>query len=328
MIGAAPDAVRIGSADGSVSATVLAFGATLADVVVVDDAGVGTNLVVSLPAAEDFRRRELNPHLGAIAGRFANRIAGGHFTLDGVEHDVERNEGPNCLHGGPIGFSRRDWTVVDRTGEGVTLELVSVDGDQGFPGELRATVRYSLHRSGLHGGPTLHMELAATTDAPTVVSLTNHAYWNLAGGGDVHGHELRVAASRYLPTDDEQIPTGELRSVDATPYDFRTSRPIGATPVDHCLVLDQSSGPAGGPVVETVVAELFDPTSGRRVTLSTSEPGLQVYTGHKLGPPHVPFGGVALEAQRFPDAPNRPAFGDTTLRPGQRYEHVTTLAFS
>ena len=321
MIAETADAVRIGSADGSLTVTVLAYGATLAEVWVRDAAGVDANVVVSLPTAAEFRQRELNPHLGAIAGRYANRIARSRFSIDGTDYLLDANEGANCLHGGPVGFSRRDWTVIERSAESVSLELVSAAGDQGFPGEVRAVTRYVLD------GAALHIELSATTDAPTVINLTNHAYWNLSGAGDVQRHELRIAADSYLPTDDQQIPTGEIRDVRRTPYDFRTIRRIGRSQVDHCLILDRALVADRADAVPTAVAELLDPSSGRRMALSTTEPALQVYTGHKLRPPHLPFGGLALEAQRLPDAPNRPAFGDVTLRPGERYDHRTTLAF-
>lgn len=325
MIDDGHDAIRISSQDGSLGATVLAFGASLAEFWVRDPDGSATNVVVSLPTAAAFRQRELNPHLGAIAGRYANRIARSQFTIDGSAYAVAANEGANCLHGGPVGFSRRDWEVLDSSPGTVVLGLVSADGDQGFPGTVRATASYRLD------GSSLHVELSATTDAPTVVNLTNHAYWNLAGAGDVKRHELRADAAAYLPTDDEQIPTGEIREVQGTVYDFGVRRVVGEQPVDHCLVL---GGPAAGDAVDAAAgptanaaAELLDPSSGRRMTLRTTEPGLPIYTGHKLRPPHLPFGGLAMEAQRFPDAPNRPAFGDVTLRPGERYEHHTTLTF-
>jgi aldose 1-epimerase len=245
------------------------------------------------------------PYYGAIIGRYGNRIAGARFTLDGRTYELPANNGPNSLHGGELGFHVRAWDAEPVPG-GVRLTRTSPDGECGYPGTLDVAVTYALDAE-----DRLRIHYAATTDAPTVVNLTNHSYWNLAGGGSIDDHELRIAASRYTPVDAELVPTGELAGVAGTPMDFREARRIGSYDYDHNWVLDGD-------------AWLRDPSSGRTLTISTTEPGLQFYAGGMLSTPRA---GLALETQHFPDSPNRPDFPTTVLRPGETYSSTTVLAF-
>ena len=271
-------------------------------------------------------------YLGAVVGRYANRIGGSRFELDGVEHELRANHGRACLHGGPEGFSSRLWSAREVT-DGVELSLTSADGDMGFPGELQATVTYRLTDDGLE------IAYTATTDRPTVVNLTNHAYWNLAGGGTIEEHVLQLPAASVVAVDDELIPTG-IEPVEGTPMDFRSPRRIGADlragtaqlrharGYDHAWVLD------GGPGMRTA-ARLVDPVSGRRLEVSTDQPSVQFYSGNFLdgsavgrgGRTHRQGDGLCLETQHLPDSPNRPEFPSTVLRPGQTYTTSTVHRF-
>jgi aldose 1-epimerase len=253
---------------------------------------------------------------GKTIGRYANRIANGRFWLDGRRYTLLTNEGSNTLHGGPEGFSKRTWDVASRRADGgrttgIAFTLCSPDGDQGFPGELHCNVRYAFDDAG-----ALRLDYAATTKKPTVINLTNHVYVNLsaeAGSTIVH-EELRIAARAYLPVDRAMIPSGAIAPVEGTKLDFSTVRPIGAEIYDCTFVLERSED------VLRPAAELRDKTSGRRLVVETTEPGLQLYTGKS--------GAVALETQRFPDAPNHPNFPSAVLRPGEMFTSTTILRFS
>ena len=293
-------------AAGDMTVDVLAFGAHLIGVRV----GDSPNLVAAFDDLADYRDAERNPHLGAVAGRYANRIGGACITLDGITHRLAANDGRNTLHGGPVGFGRLPWTVVDHAPDRVCLELVSPDGDQGFPGELTARVTYSV------AGRALRFEATASTTAATVVSLTNHAYWNLAGGGSIDDHTLSVDADLVVEVDDELIPTGRLADVTGTAFDLRRPGPIGD--LDHCLTRSHGGG---------VAAELTHPPSGRRLVLQSDQPGLQVYAGLHLAAPWGRRGAVCLEPEQLPDAPNRPGFASPVLRPGGRYRHIADHHF-
>ncbi len=310
---------------------VVTLGAALYRVLVPDHHGELGDVHLWAPDLEPRLRPDGNPYLGVTVGRYANRIAGARFTLEGRPVLLVPNEGPNQLHGGPDGFHLRVWTVLDHgevpDGGHVTLGLTSPDGDQGFPGTLRAEVTYRLT------GPVLTIAHRATTDAPTVVDLCNHAYWNLDGSGSVADHRLAVAADRYLPVDSAGIPTGGLVPVAGTPFDLRSSPLVGdvvaATGgLDHSYAV---GGPPGGPVdgraAVRPVAWLGGPVSGRVLEVRTDRPALQVYAGAHLGPPFAPFDGICLEAQGFPDTPNRPALGSAALRPGDVYRSTTELHF-
>ncbi len=277
---------------------------------------------------------------GAVLGRCANRIAGGRFTLDGHAYQLAVNDGGNTLHGGPCGFARNLWQVERAAGGAapeLALLLVSPDGDQGFPGTLTARAVYRL------AGDTLTLELSATTDRPTIVNLSAHPYFNLAGVGsyDALDHEITIAASRFLPTDAVQIPTGALAPVAGTVFDFREPAKLGARiraadpqllighGYDHCFVLDDAA--AG-----RFAGRAYDPRSGRSIEVVTDEPGLQLYSGNSLNGATVGRGGVAFrqsagfafEAQNFPDAINQPDFPSPVLRPGELYRRRISYRFT
>jgi aldose 1-epimerase len=293
------------------AATVLTYGGHLVEVLAPDRRGRRTNVVLRLPDLRAYEDRQRNPWMGALVGRYANRIGGARFAIDGEEHRLAPNEGPHQLHGGPIGLDRHVWdldTSEDDEGVDVVLRVTSPHGDQGFPGNLGVEARYRLDA---HDRLTISFE--AVTDRPTVVSLTNHAYWNLAGGGTVTGHVLAVQASRFVETGADRIPTGRLAPVRGTGLDFRGGRRV-APGLDHCLVLDRAQ--------PQVV--LTEPGSGRRLRLTTDLPGLQVYSAGGLSPPTT---AVCLETQHLPDAPNHEQFPSAVLRPGERFRARTVIAF-
>ncbi|MFF9160577.1 aldose epimerase family protein [Streptomyces longwoodensis] len=294
---------------------VLSYGGIVQSVEVPDRDGRTANVVLGFADLDGYRDHP-EPFLGALIGRYANRIARARFELDGVRYALEPNGPPNSLHGGSRGFDKRVWDV-EPVEHGLRLSRVSPDGEEGFPGRLEVTATYTLDASG-----ALRFAYEAVTDAPTVVNLTNHSYFNLAGSGTATGHELRLAASRYTPVDADLIPTGDLAPVADTRFDFLTSRKLGAG-YDHNYVLDK-----GVTAAAEEVAELHDPASGRVLTVATTEPGLQLYTGDHLPAPFTPGEGVALETQHFPDSPNRPAFPSTVLRPGEVYRSETVYGFS
>jgi aldose 1-epimerase len=300
---------------GGVRVRVLSYGGIVQSAEVPDRDGVPADVVLGFPGLEGYLRHP-EPYLGALIGRYANRIAGARFPLDGRTYALEPNNGPNSLHGGARGFDKRVWDVQP-VEHGVRLSRVSPHGEEGFPGRLEVSATYTLDADG-----ALRIAYEAVTDAPTVVNLTNHSYWNLAGSGHAGGHELRIAASRYTPVDADLIPTGALDEVDGTRFDFRAARQVGSG-YDHNFVLDK--GVTEAPVE---VAELHDPASGRLLTVSTTEPGLQLYTADHLAAPFAPGDGIALETQHFPDSPNRPGFPSTRLLPGEVYRSETVYGFS
>lgn len=279
-------------------------------------------------------------YLGATVGRFANRIANGKFSISGKSYRLETNDTPNgvpChLHGGSTGFDRVLW-AGRRIPQGVELRYHSADGEQGYPGNLGVTVRYQLSDDN-----QITWEVEATTDAPTIVNLVQHTYWNLSGelGSSMLDHELSVRASNFLPTDLGMIPTGGLQAVDGTPMDFRSPHPLGqridqdfpplkvAGGYDHCWVLDRND--PGEPA-----ARLRDPRSGRVMEVFTDQPGIQVYSGNFLDGSLIGRGGVpirwrsglCLETQGFPNSPNEPAFPSSVLLPGATYRHRTRYRF-
>jgi aldose 1-epimerase len=308
---------------------VVTLGAALHRVRVPDRHGVPGDVHLLAPDLSVRLRRAGNPYLGATVGRYANRIAGARLVLDGRPVQLEPNEGPNQLHGGPEGFHLRVWTVVDRRagpdGGQLTLAHTSVDGDQGFPGTLRAEVTYRLE------GPVLTIAHRATTDAATVVNLCNHAYWNLDGEATVSDHRLAVAAERYLPVDGAGIPSGGLEPVAGTPFDLRGSPRVGEV-VAATGGLDHSYAVGGAPDAVTPapvapVAWLAGPRSGRVLEVRTDRAALQVYAGAHLDAPFAPFAGICLEAQAFPDTPNRSDLGSVELRPGEIARSTTELHF-
>lgn len=309
---------------------VLTFGAVIERLETPDQSGHWANIVLGLDSLDGYVHR--SPYFGAVPGRFANRIAGGRFALDGVEYHLACNDGPNALHGGPTGFGKRVWTIVGSSDRHVTLGYISANGEEGYPGTLHARVTYSLD------GPDLRLDYWAQTDRPTVLNLTNHSYFNLGGegSGSVLDHVLQVDADAFLPIDATSIPTGEIRSVSGTPFDFRASMPVGSRirqadeqlqrglGYDHTWVL--RPGPGLRPA-----ARLHDPASGRVLEVLTTQPGVQVYTAnHLTGSLSGPSGrsyrqgdAICLETQHFPDSPNQPAFPAATLRPGETFNSTT-----
>lgn len=294
---------------------ILSYGGIVQSVEVPDRDGRVANVVLGFADLDGYLENP-GPYLGALVGRYANRIAGGRFPLDGLTYALALNNAPNSLHGGERGFDKRVWDV-EPVEHGVRLSRVGPHGEEGFPGRLGVSATYTLDESG-----ALRIAYGAVTDAPTVVNLTNHSYFNLGGSGNAGGHELRVAASRFTPVDADLIPTGVLKEVTDTRFDFREARKVGAG-YDHNFVLDK--GVTAAPVE---VAELHDPASGRVLTVATTEPGLQLYTADHLTEPFAPGDGIALETQHFPDSPNRPEFPSTVLRPGETYRSETVYGFT
>lgn len=308
-------------------------GATLAELHAPDRTGAWADVVLGFDAEAGYASSD-NQHFGCTTGRFANRIAGGKFTLDGREHQLAINNGPNHLHGGPTNdLSRKDWkgeAISTPSGPGVRFTVISPDGEEGYPGRLTVETTYILTDEG-----GVRIEYAATTDQPTIVNLTNHSYFNLAGhgSGDVLDHEVCIAADLYTPKDDVSIPTGELAPVAGTPLDFREFHAIGSridrlvgpdeSGYDHNYVIRGKSGTV------RLAAEARHPGSGRRLRVLADQPGMQFYTGNflwgatcKAGRVYGRRTGFCFETQHFPDSPNKPQFPSTVLRPGQTYRHV------
>ena len=319
------------------SVTLSSLGAGINSVVVPDASGKMDNVVLGYRDPASYIAD--GPCAGKVPGRFANRIARGHFSIGDKEYTLPINNGPNSLHGGPDGFMNRIWNSrLD--GDTVVFELTSPDGDAGYPGELQAEARYTWSDD-----CTLTLRLLAHSDAPTVVNLTNHTYWNLEGenSGSVLDHTLWLAASHYLPTDDTLIPTGEIAPVEGTPMDFTQFRRLGddihadfpaityGKGYDNCWMVDDYR-----PGVLRHIATLNAPHSGRVLELSTTQPAAQVYAGCWLaGSPENPEGrsyndydGVAIECQNAPDAPNKPQFPSALLLPGQTYDQTITFHIS
>ncbi len=313
------------------------YGATLISVETPDKSGKNANIMLGFPTLEGYLQR--HPFFGSTVGRYANRIAGGKFTLDGKTYTLATNNGPNHLHGGLKGFDTVLWKPEPVSGPdfvGVKFSYTSPDGDEGYPGKLDVTVTFTLSNVN-----ALRMDYTATTDKPTVVNLTNHAYWNLAGAGsgNILGHELTIAADKYLPIDDTSIPTGEPAPVKGTPLDFTSPHTIGerigelkkdphkTKGYDHCFVLRGQQGKL------ELAARVKEPTSGRVMEVYTTEPGVQLYCANFLdgGPgaggfkQHEAF---CLETQHYPDSPNKPEFPSTVLRPGETYRSTTEHRFS
>jgi aldose 1-epimerase len=313
--------------EAGAQARIITWGAAVRDLVV--PAKTGPQRVVL--GFEDFAHYAAHsPHFGANAGRVANRIGHGRFTLDGVAYELDRNQqGVHTLHGGTHGFSKRLWSIVSHDSRAVTLAIVSEDGDMGFPGRLIASCAYTLLEPA-----TLHIVFTAVTDKATPVNLAHHSYFNLDGSPDILDHHLLIAGDFYTPTDDDLIPNGEVLAVALTPYDFRNDRPIrldtpqGPARYDTNFVL-RSAATLGH------AATAWSPKSGVTLEAWTTEPGLQFYDGAKLNSPvpglggarYGPNAGFCLEAQRFPDAVNKPHFPSTILRPGEVYRQTTEYRF-
>jgi aldose 1-epimerase len=322
-------------ADSKIEVGIITYGGIVVSIRTPDRNGKLDDVVLGCDSVEKYVAQ--TAHFGGIIGRYANRIAHGSFQLDGQTYSIPKNNGDNALHGGIRGFDKVVWRAKQVT-DGIELTYVSKDGEEGFPGTLTTTVRYTL------SGNSFRIEYSATTDKDTVLNLTNHSYFDLAGQGkgDVLGHVLKIDASRITPVDANLIPTGELQPVEGTPFDFRKPHPIGERidaddaqlrlghGYDHNFVLDHPAGQLAE------AAEVYEPTTGRILRVSTTEPGVQLYTGNfldgsitgKEGRVYNRRFAVCLETQHFPDSPNHPSFPSTELKPGQRFHSVTVLEFS
>lgn len=320
---------------GDIEVRLTDFGAHVVSVRTPDRTGKVADVVLGFDALEPYLKGA-NGYQGALVGRFANRIAKGQFSIDGTLYQIPINNGPNALHGGPVGFDRYVWKA-EEVANGVEFTHVSPDGDMGFPGTMTATVRYTLE------GPTLRLDYSATTDKPTILNLTNHSYFNLRGDdeGDILGHVVELNANHYTPSGAGQIPTGEIAPVAGTPLDFRTPHAVGERINDNFEQLtkargyDQNfvvNGPAG---TLRRAARVSEPERGRTLTVETTQPGVQLYTGNFLdgsvtgrhGKKYEQRTGLCLETQVFPDAPNHANFPNSVLRPGETFQSTTTFTF-
>jgi aldose 1-epimerase len=316
---------------------VMTLGATVVSIRTPDRSGRFSDIVLGFDALAGYLKND--PYLGVIAGRYANRIAKGQFTLDGTAYRLATNNEPNHLHGGVKGFDKVVWTAKPlETPEGaaVELEYVSKDGEEGYPGTLTARVTYTLTNNN-----DLRIHYIATTDKATVVNLTNHSYFNLAGRGDVLKHDLMIAADRFTPVTADLIPTGDLQPVEGTPFDFRQPTEIGARITANDEQLHRGNGYDHNFVLNSqtralvLAARASEPSSGRVLEVHTTEPGVQLYTGNFLDGKMIGKGGVkydkhagfCLETQHYPDSPNHPAFPTTRLGPGESYDSTTVFAF-
>jgi aldose 1-epimerase len=321
--------------DGKVEVRITNYGGIITSLRAPDRNGKLDDIVLGYDSLDQYIAK--TAYFGAIIGRYANRIAHGTFQLDDKTYHTPKNDGDNTLHGGIRGFDKVVWTAKEIK-HGIELTYVSKDGEEGFPGTLATTVRYTLDDG------ALRIEYSATTDKDTVLNLTNHSYFNLAGqaNGEVLGHIVKIDASRFAPVDASLIPTGEIKSVAGTPFDFRTPHAIGerinandeqlrfGMGYDQNFVLDH----ANGRLAEA--AEVYEPTTGRILRVLTTEPGLQFYSGNHLdgsitgkqGRVYKPRVAFCLETQHFPDSPNQPNFPTTELKPGQKFHSITVLKFS
>ncbi|HZZ58479.1 MAG TPA: aldose epimerase family protein [Opitutaceae bacterium] len=305
-----------------VTVKVMTYGATITEVDTPDRNGQIGDIVLGFDNVQGYKD---NPKFfGATVGRVANRIAKGHFELDGHDYTLATNDGPNTLHGGLHGWNTYIWKAHRKGSSSVEMSRVSPDGEEGFPGTVHASVRFTLDDSN-----RLRIDYRATTDRDTPINLTNHSYWNLSGYGSVLQDRLMVDASRYTPVDSTLIPTGVLAPVAGTDMDFRKPRVISHGGYDHNFVLDHPGD------LSAVAAQVTDPHSGRVLTVYTDQPGLQVYTGNFLdgtitgrGHPFTQYGAICLETQHFPDSINEPSFPSTVLHPHEVYRTTTIYAFS
>jgi aldose 1-epimerase len=337
--GSTPDGTKVEIytlEEGSLKARVMTYGARLVSLEVPDRSGKIADIVLGYESLDGYTA-DPKSYFGSIVGRYGNRIAHATFTLDGKRYDLPANDGANTLHGGIKGFDKLVWKGQEIP-RGVELTLVSKDGDQGFPGTLTARVRYTLEAH------ALKIEYFATTDKDTVLNLTNHSYFNLAGEGqgDILNHLMMIPADRFTPVDSTLIPTGELAPVAGTPLDFHKATAIGARiddpneqmrlggGYDHNFVLNGKMG------VLQEAARVVEPTSGRVLTVETTQPGVQFYSGNfldgtlhgKHGHVYAKHTGFCLETQHFPDSPNHPKFPTSELKPGETYHSVTIFKFS
>lgn len=342
--GKAPDGAAVDlytlTNDRGMQVKITNWGGIVTSILVPDRQGQLADVALGFETLDPYLQR--HPFFGALAGRYANRIGKGRFTLNGQTYTLARNNGENSLHGGLKGFDKAVWKAREIPPGGLELSYLSKDGEEGYPGNLSATVVYTLTDDN-----ELKIDYTATTDKETVVNLTNHSYFNLAGAGagDILKHEVMLNADRFTPVDAGLIPTGELASVKGTPFDFTQPTAIGARieekheqivrgkGYDHNFVLNKGAGGAGS---LSLAARVTEPTSGRVLEVYTTQPGVQFYTGNFLdgtltgkgGKTYPRRAGFCLETQHFPDSPNKPSFPSTALKPGEKYHEVTTFKFS
>jgi aldose 1-epimerase len=321
------------NAKGS-EARIMTYGGVVVSLKVPDRSGALGDVVAGFDNLEGYLTPP--PYFGALIGRYGNRIGGGQFSLDGMVYHLAKNDGANHLHGGVRGFDKRLWSAKQLSPQSLELSYLSKDGEEGYPGNLSANVTYTLTDA-----QELRIDYLATTDKETVVNLTNHSYFNLAGEGDILAHQVMIHADRFTPVDKGLIPTGELKSVAGTPFDFQMAKAIGERieqkdeqlmfghGYDHNWVLNRT-----GSGLETA-AKVTDPKSGRVMEVLTTEPGLQFYTGNFLdgtlkgkGRVYTRRSAFCMETQHFPDSPNKPAFPSTVLKPGETYRTTTVYRFS
>ena len=316
-----------------IEVSVISYGAAIQELWAPDRDGRRANLVLGFADLDGYTSGP-NHYFGAIVGRFANRIGGGRFTLDGQAYELPRNDDGNSLHGGPRGFDKQVWRILAASGRQVVLRHLSADGEMGYPGTLEVDVTYTLVAS------SLRIDLTAATDKATIVNLTAHPLWNLAGEGEgtIDDHRLTLRARRYTPIDEAHLPTGEVIAVSETPFDFTSATPLGARinddfdqlhlaqGYDHNFVIDREDGRSIIPV-----AWVEERRSGRTLEIQTTEPGLQLYSGNSLdsslvgtsGRAYPRRAGLALETQHFPDSPHHESFPTTILRPGRTFRSTT-----
>jgi aldose 1-epimerase len=320
-----------------ITAKITNYGGTIVSFEAPDRNGKPGDIVLGFESVDGYAK-PTNPFFGAIIGRYGNRIGGGKFTLDGKEYKLGVNDGNNTLHGGKIGYNKVLWKIENTQAEGNKAELklsyLSKDGEEGFPGDLKCIVTYTITADN-----KLEMKYEATTDKPTVVNMTNHTYWNLAGqgSGDILGHELMINADKITAVGPGLIPTGELKDVKGTPFDFTKPMTIGSRikqvdidGYDHNFVLKGKAGKMN------LAVEVYEPNSGRVMEIKTIEPGIQFYSGNFLDGTlkgkevkmYNKHGAFCLETQHYPDSPNKPKFPSTVLRPGEKYETTTVYTFS
>lgn len=318
------------------------YGAIITQIVVPDRNGKMADVVLGYNRVEDYINAVDKPYFGAIVGRYGNRIANGEFTLDGETYSLLKNNGPNHLHGGAIGFDKVAWDAkFDASKNSIALSYLAKDKEEGYPGNLRLKVTYTLTDNN-----EINVDYSATTDKATPVNVTQHTYFNLKGEGNgtILDHQLMLNAKNYTPVDSTLIPTGEIPAVAGTPFDFTTAKPIGrdieneheqlqfGLGYDHNWVLDKG----GKTNALTLAARVHEPTSGRVLEVYTTEPGIQFYCGNfldgrlhgKSGKPYVHRGGFCLETQHYPDSPNQPSFPSTILKPGDELKSQTRFRFS
>ena len=316
------------------------YGGIIISILVPDRTGKRDDVVLGYDYLEDYIKN--SPYFGALIGRYANRIAKGQFKLDGKSYTLAINNGPNSLHGGLKGFDKVIWmakSLLTANGPSLQLNYVSKDGEEGYPGTLSVKAVYTLTEDN-----AIMLQFTATTDQATIINLTNHSYFNLAGAGngDILNHQVTIYADRFTPVDETLIPTGELRPVEGTPFDFRTSTAIGArindpdeqlkfgNGYDHNWVIDKKTGRLA------LMARVYEPTTGRVLEVLSTEPGLQFYSGNFLDGTNIGKGGkvykfryaFVMEPQHFPDSPNQPGFPSVVLRPGQTYKNTIIYRFS